>query len=191
MKKLLLLCALVAGSAYANPMVKLQTNRGDILLELDEENAPTTVANFLRYVEDNHYDGTIFHRVIEGFMIQGGGFDKQLQEKSTREPIANESHNGLTNNRGSIAMARTSEPHSATSQFFINTVDNNFLNKGERDPYGYAVFGQVIDGMDVVDAIAATPTKRFGRHENVPTQPIEIIDAVIVEPSTETPTTTH
>lgn len=137
-----------------NPMVILKTSKGDIKLELDRENAPITVDNFIGYVNDGFYDDTIFHRVINNFMIQGGGISTDMQQKPTKEPIKNEARNGLKNDRGTIAMARTGEVDSATSQFFINHVDNDFLNHGARD-FGYAVFGRVVEGMDVVDEIAA------------------------------------
>jgi peptidyl-prolyl cis-trans isomerase B (cyclophilin B) len=155
--------------------VLLTTTQGDILLELDRERAPLTVASFLQYVADGFYDGTIFHRVIPGFMIQGGGFTSQMQQKLTRGNVRNESSNGLLNDRGTIAMARTGEPHSASSQFFINVADNDFLNRAEaRDGWGYAVFGKVIAGMSAVDAIVAMPTGRVGQHEAVPREPVII-----------------
>ena len=140
-------------SQGGNPMVILKTSKGDIKIELDQENAPITVENFLGYVNDGFYDNTIFHRVINNFMIQGGGISTDMQQKPTKEPIKNEARNGLKNDRGTIAMARTGEVDSATAQFFINHVDNDFLNHGVRD-YGYAVFGRVVEGMDVVDEIA-------------------------------------
>ena len=148
----------------------IETSLGTITLELDESKAPATVANFAQYAKDGHYDGTIFHRVIDGFMIQGGGFTKDMNQKPTREPIRNEAMNGLKNKRGSIAMARTSVVDSATSQFFINLVDNDFLDFVNPTPrgFGYAVFGAVTDGMDVVDAIAKVKTGTSGYHENVP-----------------------
>ena len=156
--------------------VVLHTNHGDIGLELDDENAPATVANFLQYVRDGQYDGTLFHRVIPGFMIQGGGFAPGMQQKPTRKPIANEAANGVKNAHYTVAMARTSEPHSATSQFFINLADNAFLDYKGPSPqgYGYCVFGKVVRGSDVVDAIAGVPTGRSGSHENVPTQDVVI-----------------
>ncbi|MEW5838938.1 MAG: peptidylprolyl isomerase [Pseudomonadota bacterium] len=154
----------VSSAAAAAPRVELETSLGDIVLELDAKAAPKTVANFLSYVQDKHYDGTIFHRVIPGFMIQGGGFDAAFVQKTTRPPVENEAANGLKNNRGTLAMARTNAPHSATSQFFINTVDNAFLDYKAPTPqgYGYTVFGKVISGMDVVDKIAAQPTGSGG-----------------------------
>ena len=155
--------------------VRLVTNHGDIVLALDDENAPATVANFLQYVRDKHYDDTIFHRVIDGFMIQGGGFDKDMKEKKTGTPIALENRGGLRNERGSIAMARTMDPNSATAQFFINLSDNAFLDqRNARDGNGYAVFGRVVQGMDVVDKIKNVPTGNNGPHENVPSQAVTI-----------------
>lgn len=161
------------------PQVLLETTEGDILLELEPEKAPATVENFLRYVDDGFYDNTIFHRVIPGFMIQGGGMDMRMKEKETREPIENEADNGLKNVRGTIAMARTMDPHSASAQFFINLVDNDFLNHRAKSPdgYGYAVFGEVIDGMDVADKIAKVKTKNQGIHENVPVDSVLITKA--------------
>ncbi|MFN4258931.1 MAG: peptidylprolyl isomerase [Gemmataceae bacterium] len=148
-----------AASSPDNPLVLLQTNVGPIVVELYPDKAPITVKNFLTYVDNQHYDGTIFHRVIPTFMIQGGGFNTKLVEKPTREPIPNEAANGLLNQRGTLAMARTPDPDSATAQFFINVVDNDFLDKQKSpDGFGYCVFGKVIDGMDVVDAIKDVPT---------------------------------
>ncbi|MBV7433753.1 peptidyl-prolyl cis-trans isomerase [Cardiobacteriaceae bacterium TAE3-ERU3] len=183
MRKILLTALLFAGqAAIASPWVTLHTNQGDIVLELDEDNAPATVNNFVTYVKDGFYDGTVFHRVIPNFMIQGGGFDAALEKKPTRAPIANEAHNGLANDRGTIAMARTSNPHSATAQFFINVKDNSFLNKGASDPYGYAVFGKVIKGMDVADAISTTPTGAKGPfRQDVPQQTVTIESAELSE----------
>jgi peptidyl-prolyl cis-trans isomerase B (cyclophilin B) len=165
-------------------MVILHTNHGDITLELDEENAPATVQNFLQYVRDGHYDNTLFHRVIPGFMIQGGGFAPGMQQKPTRPPVANEAANGLKNTRYSVAMARTSEPHSATAQFFINVADNAFLDYKGPSPqgYGYCVFGKVVGGRDVVDKISGVATARSGFHENVPTQDVVITRAEEVAP---------
>ena len=140
-----------------NPVVIIKTNKGDIKIELDKENAPISTENFLAYVQDGYYDGTIFHRVINGFMVQGGGFMADGQQKPTKAPIKNEADNGLKNERGTLAMARTQDINSATSQFFINQVDNAFLDNGRRD-FGYAVFGKVVDGMDIVDAIAVVQT---------------------------------
>ena len=154
----------------------IDTNMGTITLELNEEKAPETVRNFVKYAEDGHYDGTIFHRVIDGFMIQGGGFTKAMNQKPTREPIRNEAMNGLKNERGTIAMARTMVVDSATSQFFINLVDNAFLDFSSPTPqgFGYAVFGNVVDGMSVVDSIAKVKTGFSGPHQNVPEEPILI-----------------
>jgi len=145
----------------ANPKLTIKTNLGDIEVELDEGKAPLSTANFLQYVRDQHYHGTVFHRVIPGFMVQGGGFDKNFNQKPTRDAIKNEAENGLKNLRGTLAMARTGVVDSATSQFFINLKDNSFLDHGERD-FGYAVFGKVTGGMDVVDKIAQTPTGSKG-----------------------------
>lgn len=159
--------------------VILHTTSGDITLALDEENAPATVANFLQYVRDGHYDNTLFHRVIPGFMIQGGGFASGMQQKPTRKPVANEAGNGVKNVRYTAAMARTSEPHSATAQFFINLADNAFLDYKGPSPqgYGYCVFGKVVGGADIVDRIAGVATGRSGMHENVPTQDVVITRA--------------
>jgi peptidyl-prolyl cis-trans isomerase A (cyclophilin A) len=159
-----------------NPVVVMETSKGTIRIELDAAKAPNTVKNFLAYVDSGFFNGTIFHRVIPGFMIQGGGFTAAMDEKDTRPPIQNESANGLTNDRGTIAMARTGDPHSATAQFFINHGGNNaFLNKDQsRDGWGYAVFGKVVAGMDVVDAIAAVPTGVTAGMENVPSTPVVI-----------------
>ena len=154
----------------------IETSLGTITLELDECKAPETVANFVGYAESGHYDGTIFHRVIDGFMVQGGGFTKSMDQKPTREPIRNEAMNGLKNRRGTIAMARTNVIDSATSQFFINLVDNGFLDFTSPTPqgFGYAVFGRVTDGMEVVDAIAKVKTGFSGPHQNVPETPVVI-----------------
>lgn len=154
----------------------IETSMGTVTLELDEAKAPLTVANFVRYAKDGHYDGTIFHRVIDGFMVQGGGFTKNMDQKPTRAPVRNEAMNGLKNLRGTIAMARTMVVDSATSQFFINLVDNPFLDFTAPTPqgFGYAVFGRVTDGMDVIDAIAKVKTGFSGPHQNVPETPVEI-----------------
>lgn len=162
--------------------VTIETTMGTITLELNEEKAPVTVANFLSYVKDGHYDGTIFHRVIDGFMIQGGGFTKSMNQKPTKASIKNEAANGLKNARGTIAMARTMIVDSATSQFFINLVDNSFLDYRGPDPrtFGYAVFGKVTDGMDVVDKIAKVKTGFAGHHQNVPEEPVVIKKVHIV-----------
>lgn len=180
---LALLFSLVALPVHAaGPQVVLQTNHGNIVLELAADRAPKTVANFLDYVKAGHYDGTIFHRVIDGFMIQGGGFTVEMKQKPTRAPIENEAANGLHNVPGSIAMARTRDPHSATAQFFINVNDNRSLNHSAPTAagYGYAVFGRVIQGMDVVQAIARTPTTRVGPYADVPRQPVVIESATLV-----------
>lgn len=161
-------------------MVIISTSKGDIKVELFKNEAPITVENFLSYVNDGFYDGTIFHRVIPNFMIQGGGFTPDFVQKETKAPIKNEATNGLKNDRGTLAMARTQVVDSATSQFFINIVDNDFLNNGARD-YGYAVFGKVTDGMDVVDAIAGVPTANKGMHGNVPTEDVVIESVKVVE----------
>ena len=162
---ILLLCLSIQGySAEITPIVNLKTNVGTIVLQLNVEKAPKTVANFLDYVNEGFYDGTIFHRVISGFMIQGGGFTQDFKQKETRDPVQNEANNGLKNMRGTVAMARTSDPHSATAQFFINVVDNSFLDHTATTPsgWGYAVFGKVIDGMDIVDKIRKIETGRGG-----------------------------
>jgi peptidyl-prolyl cis-trans isomerase A (cyclophilin A) len=157
-------------------MATIKTNHGDIKLELDEKNAPITVANFLEYARSGHYTGTIFHRVIETFMIQGGGLDKDLNNVKTRAPIKNESANGLSNKKYTVAMARTNVPDSATSQFFINTSDNDFLDRANAsDGVGYAVFGRVIEGQDIVDKIAKVKTTTRSPHANVPVNTIEIL----------------
>ena len=154
----------------SNPLILMETSSGDILLELFEDKAPATVANFLRYVDEEFYNNTIFHRVIKDFMIQGGGLGVRMDEKPTHEPVVNEAGNGLSNKRGTLAMARTSEPHSAAAQFFINVVDNDELDHRDDTPegFGYCVFGRVEDGMDVVDKIAKLKVKPQGEHEAVP-----------------------
>ena len=160
--------------------MRLITNLGTLVIELDPEAAPVTVANFLQYVEEGHYNGTIFHRVIPDFMIQGGGYDLAFTERPTREPIANESSNGLKNRRGTVAMARLNDPDSATSQFFINLKNNSFLNAGGRYG-GYTVFGEVVEGMEVVDAIAAIPTTQMGPFDDVPEEPVILESAARIE----------
>ena len=167
----------------AQPLVELTTSKGTIVIELDAQKAPKTVENFLAYVKDGFYSGTIFHRVIKGFMIQGGGMDANMGRKQTKPPIQNEADNGLKNMKGTIAMARTGDPHSATAQFFINTVDNDFLNHTSKDPrgWGYCVFGKVAKGMDVVEAIEAAATASKMGHQNVPVDPVTIDGAKVVE----------
>ena len=162
-----------------HPRVELTTSKGVIVLELDTDRAPQTAANFIAYTQAGHFDGTIFHRVIPGFMIQGGGFTKSMQPKTTGKPIVNEADNQLKNVRGTVAMARTSDPHSATAQFFINTVDNDFLNFRGKYPrgWGYAVFGKVVQGMKTVDAISAVKTGVSGPHRDVPLTPVVIVKA--------------
>jgi peptidyl-prolyl cis-trans isomerase B (cyclophilin B) len=161
----------------------VSTTKGDIKIELDQEKAPKTVANFLAYVKEKHYDGTIFHRVIPDFMIQAGGMDKNMNERSTKEPVQNEADNGLKNVAGSVAMARTNDPHSATAQFFINVKDNTFLDHRSKTPsgYGYTVFGKVIDGMDVVKKIEKVKTTTRSPHQNVPDEPVIIKSIRLVE----------
>jgi len=171
------LAAAAAGKTEPAPRVVLVTSLGEITLELDAERAPVTVANFLAYVHAGHYDGTLFHRVIADFMIQGGGFTEDLRQKPTRPPIAIESRNGLRNLRGAVAMARSADPNSATSQFFINVVDNPRLDFPSFDGHGYAVFGRVVAGIEVVDRIRAVPTTTVGAHQNVPAQPVLIRSA--------------
>ena len=163
-------------------MIKLHTNFGTIGIELDHEKAPVTAANFEQYVKDGFYDGVIFHRVIKGFMIQGGGMDENMNEKATREPIQNEAQNGLKNDKYTVAMARTQAPHSASAQFFINTKNNDFLNHTDPSMHGrgYAVFGKVVEGQDVVDAIEGVKTKRHGYHDDVPQDAVVITKAEIV-----------
>ncbi|SPA24264.1 peptidyl-prolyl cis-trans isomerase B (rotamase B) [Cupriavidus taiwanensis] len=163
--------------------VQLQTNKGVITLELDAEKAPKTVENFLSYVRKGHYDNTIFHRVIKNFMIQGGGFEPGMKQKDTDAPIENEAGNGLKNERYTVAMARTNAPHSATAQFFINVVDNDFLNFSSPTPqgFGYAVFGKVVDGTDVVEQIKGVRTGSSGFHQDVPLEDVVIEKAVVVE----------
>ena len=181
--RLFILSAAAASSAAvaADPQVDLKTNHGTIRLELYPAKAPKTVENFLQYVKDGHYDGTIFHRVIDGFMIQGGGFDKSMNQKQTRKSIENEARNGLANDLGTVAMARTSAPHSASAQFFINLKNNDFLNSAQaQDGGGYAVFGKVVSGMDVVMKIAKVQTGNSGMHQNVPREPVVVESATLV-----------
>jgi peptidyl-prolyl cis-trans isomerase B (cyclophilin B) len=161
--------------------VKLETSAGDIVIELDEAKAPESARNFLAYVTKGHYDNTVFHRVIKGFMIQGGGFEPGMKQKGTDAPIRNEANNGLKNKKYTLAMARTNDPHSATAQFFINVTDNDFLNHTAPNAqgWGYAVFGKVVGGQDVVDAIKATPTTRKGFHDDVPRDDVIITKATV------------
>ena len=180
-------CSLVLGgtslaqSPAAAPRVKLATSMGDIVIELAPEKAPKTAANFLQYVKDKHYDGTVFHRVIDGFMIQGGGFTTELSQKPTREPIPLEASNGLKNDSYTIAMARTGNPNSATSQFFINVKNNDSLNAPNPDGYGYTVFGKVVAGKDVVDKIRVVATGNKNGMQNVPIVPVVIQSATVVK----------
>ena len=162
-------------------MITLTTNHGDIVIELDHEKAPKTCENFEQYVRDGHYDGTVFHRVINNFMIQGGGFMPDMTQKPTREPIENEAKNGLRNVTGSIAMARTSAPHSASAQFFVNVKDNGFLDYPGQDGWGYCVFGKVTDGMDVIDKIKIVETTNRAGHSDVPVDPVVIEKAEITD----------
>ena len=180
------LCLSLAGSGVQagegkNPVVLMSTSLGDIKIELNEAKAPVTVKNFLAYVNSKFYDGTIFHRVIPGFMIQGGGFDKDMKQKPTNAPIKNEADNGLKNDVGTIAMARTGDPNSATAQFFINVVDNAGLNRPKPDGFGYAVFGKVIDGMDVVHKIEHVKTTTKMPYQNVPVETVVIKTVRVVE----------
>jgi peptidyl-prolyl cis-trans isomerase B (cyclophilin B) len=188
-KTIVILGALVAlvtagaGMAVAaNPKVEMETSKGKMVIELFPDKAPETVKNFLNYVETKYYDGTIFHRVIPKFMIQGGGFTSDMKQKSAGAPIKNEADNGLKNDRGTIAMARTGDPHSATAQFFINSVNNDFLNHKSKTQqgWGYVVFGKVIAGMDVIDAISASKTVTRGRFRDVPAETIEINSAKVL-----------
>lgn len=178
----LLSLLIFAGSAISediNPKVELETSKGSIVLELYVDNAPETVKNFMAYVDANYYDGTIFHRVIPNFMIQGGGFTPDMKRKTTQAPIKNEADKGLKNDRGTIAMARTGDPHSATAQFFINTKNNDFLNHRDKTQqgWGYAAFGRVVEGMKTVDAISAVKTRAVGGFRDVPEEPVVIISA--------------
>jgi peptidyl-prolyl cis-trans isomerase A (cyclophilin A) len=183
LNQLFMLCAAAmvpAGALAADPQVDLQTSLGTIRLELYPAKAPKTVENFLRYVKDGHYNGTVFHRVIPGFMVQGGGMSADMTQKPTRPPVPIESKNGLKNDVGWVAMARTSDPNSATAQFFINVANNGFLNYPGQDGNGYTVFGKVVDGMDVVNKIVAVPTGQRGPHANVPVKPVLIESATVV-----------
>jgi peptidyl-prolyl cis-trans isomerase A (cyclophilin A) len=183
MLRALLATVLLAAAALvhaADPRVELKTSLGVIVLELSAEKAPKTVANFLQYVKDGHYNGTVFHRVIDGFMIQGGGFEPGMKQKATRAPIENEARNGLRNDAGTIAMARTSDPNSATAQFFINVANNDALNHPRPDGHGYAVFGRVVQGMDVVNRIKGVRTGNRGPHQNVPMEDVVIESATVL-----------
>jgi peptidyl-prolyl cis-trans isomerase A (cyclophilin A)/peptidyl-prolyl cis-trans isomerase B (cyclophilin B) len=171
--------AVHSAQAADAPQVTLKTNMGDIVLELYPEKAPKTVANFLQYAKNGHYNGTIFHRVIGSFMIQGGGFDKDMKQKPTNSTVENEARNGLKNEAYTVAMARTAAPHSASAQFFINVKDNSFLDYPGQDGWGYAVFGKVVKGMDVVNKIKGVETNNSGMHQNVPVKPI-VIESVSV-----------
>jgi len=179
----MLLFTITSNIQAETTMVKMETNQGTIMLELDADNAPITVENFLVYTKEGFYDGTIYHRVISNFMIQGGGFNEDMSQKSTKNPIQNEANNGLKNDSGTIAMARTSDPHSATAQFFINVKDNGSLNFSSETPqgWGYAVFGKVTEGMDVVNKIKDTATTTKGHYQDVPVEPIIIGKVTIVE----------
>lgn len=167
-------------AAQTSPQVELKTSLGAIVLELDAAKAPKTVANFLQYVNSKHYDGTVFHRVMDGFMIQGGGFTADMQQKPTQAPIPLEARNGLKNDKYTVAMARTGDPNSATSQFFINVANNASLNAPQPDGHGYAVFGKVVRGTDVVDKIRAVATGNRGMHQNVPTTAVTIVSARVL-----------
>ena len=185
MKKHLIAFAALATAALsalaANPMVEFKTNQGEIVVEVFADKAPKSAENFVQYVSDGFYNGTIFHRVIDGFMVQGGGFDAEMKQKSTRAPIENEAKNGLKNEPGTLAMARTADPHSASAQFFINLVPNTFLDYPSRDGWGYAVFAKVVKGMDVVEKISKVPTANLGFHQNVPVEPIVVESARVLE----------
>jgi peptidyl-prolyl cis-trans isomerase A (cyclophilin A) len=163
------------------PKVQFKTSLGDFTVALDAKAAPKTVENFLKYVNDKHYDGTVFHRVIQNFMVQGGGFDKEMKQKPTRAPVAIESDNGLKNDVGTIAMARTSDPNSATAQFFINVLNNERLNKPSFDGWGYTVFGKVTEGMDTIEKIRAVAVTNRSPHQNVPTTPVVIESARLIK----------
>jgi len=182
----ILMTVLAAGAARAegtHPMIRMSTSLGDITIELYDDKAPLTVKNFLGYVTDKFYDGTVFHRVIPDFMIQGGGFDAHMRQKATKPPIPNEAGNGLRNDAGTIAMARTNVVDSATAQFFINVKDNAFLNHRDQTPggFGYAVFGKVVSGMDVVHKIEHVPTSNQGAFQNVPVEPVVITSVTVIK----------
>ena len=172
--------ALSLPALAANPMVEMKTSMGTVVIELYADKAPKSVDNFLQYVKDGFYNGVVFHRVIDGFMIQGGGFEPGMKEKKTRAPIQNEAKNGLKNEVGTLAMARTADPHSASAQFFINLVNNTPLDYPSRDGWGYAVFGKVVQGFEVVQKIAKVPTGNAGFHQNVPTTPVLIESASVL-----------
>jgi cyclophilin family peptidyl-prolyl cis-trans isomerase len=169
------------GAAAVDPQVDMKTSMGTIRIELYPDKAPKSVANFLQYAKDGHFNGTIFHRVIPDFMIQGGGFDKAMKQKDTRAPIENEAKNGLKNDLGTVAMARTNQPHSASAQWFINVKSNDFLNYPGQDGWGYAVFGKVVSGMDVVMKISKVPSGNSGMHQNVPREPVVIESVTLVK----------
>ena len=181
---LLMIAMMADGGAAPAPRVEFDTTAGAFVVELEATKAPETAENFLTYVRDGFYDGTVFHRVIPGFMVQGGGFTPELQQKATRSPVKNEAANGLANRRGTLAMARTNNPHSATAQFFINLADNSFLDQAAARPgdFGYTVFGRVVSGMDTVETIAGVATANRGGHQNVPIEPVVIRSARVVEP---------
>lgn len=173
--------SLALAQEAAKPRVKFTTNMGEFVVELEPAKAPKTVENFLQYVADKHYEGTVFHRVIDGFMIQGGGFTADMQQKANRAPIPLEAKNGLKNDRYTVAMARTGNPNSATSQFYINVANNDMLNAPQPDGHGYAVFGKVVQGQAVIDKIRTVPTGNRGMHQNVPTSAITITSATVVK----------
>jgi peptidyl-prolyl cis-trans isomerase A (cyclophilin A) len=175
------LFALPAGAASKNPTVLMETSLGNVTIELFQKDAPISVKNFLSYVKDGFFNGTVFHRVIPGFMVQGGGFTSGMKEKTTKAPIRNEAANGLKNDRGTVAMARTANPDSASAQFFINVVDNQGLNRPSPDGHGYAVFGKVVKGMEVVDKIAAVKTGTKGQFQDVPLKPVLIKSVKVVK----------
>jgi peptidyl-prolyl cis-trans isomerase A (cyclophilin A) len=175
------LFALPAGAASKNPTVLMETSLGNVTIELFQKDAPISVKNFLSYVKDGFFNGTVFHRVIPGFMVQGGGFTSGMKEKATKAPIRNEAANGLKNDRGTVAMARTANPDSASAQFFINVVDNQGLNRPSPDGHGYAVFGKVVKGMEVVDKIAAVKTGTKGQFQDVPLKPVLIKSVKVVK----------
>ena len=172
-----------SGEKMSNPKIKLETSKGNMVIELDAEKAPLSAANFVEYVNDGFYDGLIFHRVIPNFMVQGGGMNPDMSQKANKAPIQNEANNGLKNDRGTLAMARTNDPHSATSQFFINLKDNDFLNHTSETPagWGYTVFGKVVEGLETIDEIAKVQTGNTGGHGDVPTEAITIIKATLEE----------